>query len=232
MKISRLDETKQIVFLGDNHGNWTSLFYEIDKKNLKNCYLISVGDCGIGFERKEQQLKTCKRLNDLFAERNIAFKAIRGNHDDPAYFKGSRRIVLDNFELLQDYTVMEYRTKKIQFIGGAISIDRTGRKEGVSYWANEGVVFNKNACTSVDILVTHTAPSFCFPQKFNEIVYGWAREDAYLIEDLTDERAVMNEIFNLCTPEQHFYGHFHSSWSEKINSCTHRLLNINELIII
>jgi len=77
-------------------------------------------------------------------------------------------------------------------------------------------------------LVTHTAPSQCFPQTFNEIVYGWAREDAYLIEDLNEERCLMDEIFKVCKPTYHLYGHFHTSRLEEINGCKHRLLDINE----
>lgn len=228
MSLNTLDNNLPLVFLGDNHGAWSDLFYLIDKHELTNCHLISVGDCGIGFETEERQTATNKRLNASFADRNIFFKAIRGNHDDPSYFN-SNRIVLSNFETIEDYSVFDYNNKKIQFIGGAISIDRTGRTLNLSHWEDEGVIFDRKKCEKVDILVTHTAPSFCFPQQFNEIVYGWAREDAYLIEDLTDERAVMDEIFKICYPSYHFYGHFHSSSRENIGNCSHRLLNINEL---
>lgn len=224
-----LEKNKPLIFLGDHHGAWNMLFDIIKSKNIKDCYIISVGDLGIGFHRKEYQYKSCKNLDNLFKDRNINFYGIRGNHDDPFYFKGENRVCLDNFELIEDYSVFEYGSKLIQFIGGAVSIDRTRRKIGVSYWENEGVVFNRDKCQKVDILITHTAPSHCFPQQFNEMVYGWAREDAYLIEDLTDERAVMDEIFKLCSPSLHLYGHFHSSWTERINGCVSKLLDINEL---
>lgn len=225
----QLDNEKPILLLGDNHGAWAELFYNIDIKQIQNCYIISVGDIGIGFNPKRDK-ERCASLNDTFKQKNINFLGIRGNHDDPSYFTGDKRICLNNFELIDDYTVCEYNSKIIQFIGGAVSIDRTGRTKGVSYWENEGVVFNKDACKKVDILVTHTAPSYCFPQQLNEMVYGWAKEDAYLLEDLTDERAVMDEIFKLCTPRQHYYGHFHSSYTECINGCHHKLLEINELV--
>lgn len=224
-----LDKNKPLVFLGDHHGDWRELFFRIQMLKLKDCYIVSVGDCGIGFESRERQIKQVKMLNEKFKANDIYFKAIRGNHDDPSYFKGENRICLENFELIEDYSTFEYDTKKIQLIGGAISIDRTGRQEGSSYWREEAVVFDKDKCKKSDILVTHTAPSHCFPQTFNEIVYGWAREDANLIEDLTKERALMDEIFNLCAPRMHLYGHFHSSWTEKINGCISKLLNIDEL---
>jgi hypothetical protein len=155
--------------------------------------------------------------------------SIRGNLDDPMYFCGENRVSLNHFELIEDYTIIEYNGKKIQFIGGAVSLDRTARKEGASYWKGEVLNFEKDKCEEVDILVTHTAPSWCFPQQFNEMVYGWAREDAYLLEDLTDERAIMDEICKLCKPKLHLYGHFHSSWTEDINGCKHKLLDINEV---
>jgi len=222
-----LNDNKPLIFLGDNHGAWNQIFSIADYKKIENCHIISVGDLGVGFHSKNYPLY--ESLNFDFKERNINFYGIRGNHDDPSFFKDDKRIVLSNFELIEDYSVFEYNNQTIQFIGGAVSIDRTGRKEGVSYWSGEGVEYKEDLLKEVDVLVTHTAPSHCFPQQFNEMVYGWAREDAYLIEDLTDERAVMDEIFKKCKPKYHYYGHFHSSWSEEINTCKHRLLDINEL---
>jgi predicted phosphodiesterase len=219
MMTKKLDGDKQILFLGDIHGNWNELLFKIQLKKISNANIISVGDLGIN----------SGLLDKEFKQNNIKFYGIRGNHDDPSFFQGNDRVCLDNFELVEDYSILKYNSKAIQLIGGAVSVDRTGRRVGVSHWEDEGVVFNRDACQKVDILVTHTAPSYCFPQQFNEMVYGWAREDAYLIQDLTEERAVMDEIFKLCSPSLHFYGHFHSSWAEKINGCESRLLDINEI---
>ena len=155
--------------------------------------------------------------------------SIRGNHDDPDYFKDEERIHLSNFELIEDYTVMEHNGKSIQFIGGATSIDRSKRTQGISYWSGEGLNFDGDKLRKVDILITHTAPPWCFPQKFNKMVYDWADDDGYLLEELVLEREVMGEIFKVCQPSLHLYGHFHDSWNEEINDCKHRLLNINEI---
>jgi len=224
-----LDKEKPILFLGDHHGAWLYVLDIIKDNNISDCYIICVGDGGEGFISKEKQLRQFDYLNNEFKNKNIEYKSIRGNHSDPYYFQKDNIIQLSNFQLIEDYTIMEYGDKKIQFIGGAISIDRTGRREGISYWEDEKVVFDKDKCQSVDILVTHTAPSWCFPQQFNEMVYGWAGEDAYLLEDLTDERTVMDEIFKLCKPSLHLYGHFHTSVTERINGCIHKLLDINEI---
>jgi len=224
-----LNKNKPLLFLGDHHGDWNFVFDIIIYKKIDNCYIFCVGDGGEGFISKEKQLRQFELLNNRFKKYNIEYLSIRGNHSDPSYFRGEDRVSLSNFELIEDYTIAEYGDKKIQFIGGATSIDRTARSEGISYWEGEVLNFERDKCQEVDILVTHTAPSWCFPQQFNEMVYGWAREDAFLIEDLTDERAIMDEICKLCKPRLHLYGHFHSSWTERVNGCIHRLLDINEI---
>ena len=226
--MKQLDSSKQLLFVGDNHGNWHNLLDDIQSKNISDAYIISVGDLGMGFN-PTRDLHTCEALNREFFARNNTFYGIRGNHDNPVYFSGNKRIVYSNFELIEDYSVFEYKTKLLKFIGGAISLDRTSRRAGISFWENEGVHFDRDKCRKVDVLITHTAPSRCFPQTFNEMVLGWAREDAYLLEELTDERAVMDEIFKICNPTLHLYGHFHSSHTENINNCTHKLLNIDEI---
>jgi len=227
MKI--LDTNKPIFYVGDHHGDWSQLFWFINRLKIKNCYLISVGDSGIGFKPQKEQLSDIKLLNKKFKKLDIVFMSIRGNHDNPSYYNGDGRIELSNFELIEDYTVIEHNGKLIQFIGGATSIDRSMRKEGISYWSGEGLNFNKDKLQKVDTLITHTAPSWCFPQRFNKMVYDWAQDDEYLLEELTLEREVMGEIFKVCQPSLHLYGHFHSSWNEEVNGCKHRLLNINEI---
>jgi UDP-2,3-diacylglucosamine pyrophosphatase LpxH len=227
--IKILNKNKPLLFLGDHHGEWDFVFDIIKTKKIENCYIICVGDGGEGFMSKDKQLRQFDILNNRFKKYNIEYKSIRGNHSDPSYFQGIDRVSLSNFELIEDYTVAEYDGKKIQFIGGAVSIDRTSRTEGRSYWEDEIVKFDREKCKEVDILVTHTTPSWCFPQQFNQTVYGWANEDAYLLEDLTEERAIMDEICKLCKPRLHLYGHFHSSWTERVNGCVHKLLDINEI---
>ena len=224
-----LDKNKPIFYVGDHHGDWNQLGWFINRSKIENCYLISVGDSGIGFKPKKEQLSDINQLNKKFKKLDIVFMSIRGNHDDPSYYNGTDRIELSNFETIEDYTVMEHNGKLIQFIGGATSIDRSMRKEGVSYWSGEGLNFNKEKLQKVDTLITHTAPPWCFPQRFNKMVYDWAQDDGYLLEELILEREVMGEIFKVCQPSLHLYGHFHDSWNEEINGCKHRLLNINEI---
>ncbi len=229
MLVMKKLENKPMYFMGDNHGDYDKMFDVIKHYELKDCYFIHLGDGGEGFLETAKQCRQFSYLNDFFKARDIQYMSIRGNHSDPFYFTGSSRFVGTNFELIEDYTVAEYNGKLIQFIGGAVSIDRTHRTEGVSYWPGEALNFDENKCQKVDVLVTHTAPSWCFPQQFNRMVYDWAVHDKTLLKELTDERVMMDNIFNICQPSLHLYGHFHSAWTEEINGCKHKLLDINEV---
>ena len=222
-------ENLPLLFIGDNHGNYDHLFSLIKRHALENCYLFHVGDGGEGFLKTAKQYRQFNQLNDFFKGRNIQYKSIRGNHSDPFYFTGTSRFIETHFELIEDYTVLEYKDKKIQLIGGATSLDRIDRTEGVSYWKGETLVLDESKCQKVDILVTHTAPMWCFPQGFNDTVLYWASRDRALTADLLKERQQMNTILNICKPSLHLYGHFHASHTELVNGCKHKLLNIDEI---
>ena len=92
----------------------------------------------------------------------------------------------------------------------------------------------------VDIVVTHTAPSFCHPNgSDNHLVNHYAEIEMQHGEDLHAElfleRSEVDEMYNDITegwnikPSYWFYGHFHSSKKQHINGIKFKLLNINEL---
>ena len=64
MKI--LDKNKLIFYIGDHHGDWENLFRVVNRIKLEHCYLISVGDSGIGFRRQTEQLENINNLNERF----------------------------------------------------------------------------------------------------------------------------------------------------------------------
>lgn len=238
-----------ILFLGDIHGNFEKLKSQITRIDLTDCTIIQVGDFGAGYSSTTKELETLQGLNDFLANRNIMVYAIRGNHDNPSFFNGSWKF--SNLELIPDYSVLTLDGHKILCIGGAISIDRKRSLERdlvsymqgnltQSYWKDEVVRFDEdflNNIRDIDIVVTHTAPDFCFPnnktQGFGDTVQRFAMKDPNLIYELVNERHIMTRIFDILKRsnriQKHFYGHFHDSSVEQFDGVTHRLLNINEL---
>jgi UDP-2,3-diacylglucosamine pyrophosphatase LpxH len=135
-----------LIFIGDVHGEFHELTHKLANHNIRNSTFIQVGDFGVGFMSKENEIHLLGKLNDrLKADRNVMY-VIRGNHDDPAYFDG--KLVYSNLIFLEDYSVLEIEEKTILLIGGAISVDRTSRTLNKTYWADEGFVLDQKKLRS------------------------------------------------------------------------------------
>jgi predicted phosphodiesterase len=217
-------------FLGDIHGSFAPIFHWLDRLAEKGDTLIQVGDFGLGWITK----KALEELGRESKDKGVNILAIRGNHDNPRLFKDNFKT--GNLELLPDYSLREVEGKQIFFIGGAISIDRTSRIEGISYWKDEEVEMwlPKVLGIHCDTVVTHSAPSFCNPTTKDFSNIQWAiDDDPALLEELPIEREYFTDVFSvLCEtnpPKNWYYGHFHTSLEERIHDCKFRCLDINEL---
>lgn len=224
---------KNIVYIGDLHGNFDFIRWWLKAHHIKNCTLIQVGDFGIGFKPNTEDY-VLQSLNEELSKRESILLIIRGNHDNPSWFDGNHDYEFIKF--LPDYTTMEIDGLNHLFIGGALSIDRRVRIEGVDYWKNEGFVKDLHKISKlkgVDIVVTHTAPNFVEPFGFNGIVAHYAQNDPTLLEELTKERNEITEVFEVLQKENniqyHFYGHFHYDTKNLVNGCNHVMLNISQV---
>ena len=240
----------QILYLGDIHGAFITLKALIERykfgNNEETTYIIQVGDFGIGFYKTD--LQTLENLNNFLKEKNIIMIAIRGNHDDPAYFTGNH--MYSNLMLVPDYTTMDIDGHKHLFVGGAVSIDRLYRQKQdqnaasygssqKSYWKDELFFLDEEKLkdiTDIEIVVTHTAPEWCHPDNrngFGDLVDEFAYHDKQLYADLNKERQDVTKMFKILEQngnyiKNHFYGHFHSSQITMNGYCNHYLLGINE----
>lgn len=219
----------QILIIGDIHGQFVSLINKLRVLDIRDCILISVGDWGYGFSSSPtRDYENQKMLNEFFVERNIQCYVIRGNHDDPVAWKGKSRIVFSNLEFLEDYTVKEFNGEKFLFVGGAVSIDRRLRKEGVSYWIDEVFKLDESKVSECDVLVVHTAPSWIGPFD-KEGLSGWCEKDPTLWDECLEERRNMNKLFKLAKPKRSYHGHFHISTVVDFDDCWARILNEFEI---
>jgi DNA repair exonuclease SbcCD nuclease subunit len=199
---------KLICLLGDVHGRFVFLKAKIINANLRDCYLICVGDLGIGFDSPEQESKNIQGLNSFFAKRNIDFLSIRGNHDDPKPFADNFK--LSNFELLTDYTLRVINNERFLFAGGAHSIDRYSRQtEGGGWWADEAFVLKPELIQDCDVLITHSAPSWLFPSPLP--LHFIPKPDITLREDCADEKNNIDKLLSQCNASHIYTGHFHES---------------------
>jgi len=203
-----------MFILGDIHGNFNNLIRLIDKIG-NTSPIIQVGDFGMGNNHGNMK-EILNLLNNKLGEVGNKMYVIRGNHDNPIYWNGDW--LLDNIELLPDYSVREIEGKTVLFVGGALSIDRIPRlmDGGNYYWLDEEFVFDKkkiDELIGIDVVITHTAPQFAPPQTINDLVRGFAQYDQPLLHELAIERGQMTEMYELLTKKNYithwFYGHFH-----------------------
>lgn len=244
----------RLMFLGDIHGQFNLINHYVDKLGIKDTHIIQVGDFGVGFNTLDKEKRMLELYHKKLVKNNVFVWAIRGNHDFKPYFDNDP-FNLSNIKLVPDYEILNLQEKNILCIGGAVSVDRkiryTNRQKngdfetltGVeSWWPDEVFTLDKdklNGVKNIDIIVTHTAPTFCPIDNtfgFGPFVEGMIRQtgDIDLKSDLLFERFQMDEVFEILKNngnniKNHYYGHFHRSAFVKHEGIKHRLLNIGEL---
>lgn len=138
-------------------------------------------------------------------------------------------------------------------IGGATSIDRVtrmfhdyekakkfkGKYPPRTYWENEHPVYNEELINelkenniNIDVIVSHTCPSFTFPTSKTGIDY-WCIIDPSLEKDLFIERNIIDSIYYKLIEDGHnikkwYYAHYHTSNKEIVNNISFTLLNCIE----
>lgn len=234
---------KRKYLLGDIHGMWSVILNHLNHydEHDQTCY-IQVGDFGIGFDDVDREFKKLMTLNQALKDKSSDLLILRGNHDDPAWFKEMEytdlKDQLTNIFFIPDYTVLNIDLENILFIGGAVSIDRVPRiKRNDGWWPNEVVDFDFEKIKNfrdIDRVICHTAPDFCQPLKFNQLVYDFASSDSELLNDLRVEREKMtqmiNEIMNNNKIKGFYYGHFHSNYNFYHKNCEFIGLGVNHFI--
>ena len=250
---------EHLLFLGDTHGENMSIAPHLLNKTkiprTSRKAIVHVGDFGVGFcPSVDGELEQLYILNRRLMEHNVALFVIRGNHDnadwfnDPAYMNRMvNNEMIENIVFLPDHTLLTLELEgkekpvKIYCNGGAISIDRTNRTQGRSYWRNEK--FNcpsqeqlEEIPTDLDVIVTHNRPLGCHPTVYNASVMQWCLRDGQLDHDLKQEQIQMKRMFDSIRERndsrnniQHYFGHFHWNHRERIGDIAHITLAIKEL---
>jgi len=226
-----------VYLIGDTHAQFRRMAVDIAIGEISNSTLIQVGDFGAGF--KQNEAEEFEYINGLLGLMNNRLYVIRGNHDDPAYFFEERKT--GNITFLNDYSIIDADNKKILLVGGAVSIDRRIRTEGISYWKEETFVYNgEKLCTALagidrlDIVVTHSAPSEFWPYGYDNNVHNFISGDKDLHADLVKDRAGHSRLMKHLVqcglqPQAWYYGHYHARYAGRYNGIRYRTLGPSEI---
>lgn len=182
------------TFIGDVHGK-----YRRYKKIIKNHKdTIQVGDMGVGFYNQrlwrdfQRKKMSSNPPYDRMVEANARF--IRGNHDNPFVCKTHSQCIPDG-----------HVEGDMMFMGGALSIDRALRVEGISYWEEEELSYRelldiqaKYLDVKPKIMVTHDCPETVAGHLFSSMILEPSRT-----------RQALDLMWNMYKPEVWIFGHWH-----------------------
>lgn len=200
----------RIRFIGDIHGKNLPYVNIV----LSSRYpTVQVGDYGAGFVDNP--------ITDycLFADKH---RFIRGNHDNPAVCK-------EQPNWIPDGTI----EGDILYVGGAGSIDRMYRTEGVDWWPDEQLdiaglyqILDDFGRCYPEIIVSHECPEFVADAICAH--RGWHKYN-----DDNRTRMMLQQIYHLYkdrAPKLHIFGHWHVNVDFRINGT--RFICLNELSYI
>ena len=232
-----------VCFIGDIHGEFKSLQSMMKKLGFKDTAYIVCGDIGLGFNKKEYYSQIFNKLTRTASKMNCEFIFIRGNHDDKRFFDKrliNRKCfkTIPDYSVIQTpsynilcvggaisvdrtyrQSVLKENALKYSF-HHACSVTEAEKLCQQVYWEDEPCYYDEEKLSqlklnniNIDIVCTHTCPSFVKPYGKNNIEY-WLERDVKLNEDIDNERGVMDKIYNKLKEDGHnlsawFYGHFH-----------------------
>lgn len=240
------DKFSSIIISGDIHGDIMPLVFKVnDQYKIENSLIIVAGDIGIGFHADGFYIDLFKKASKRLKKNNNTLLFVRGNHDDPDKwldyepFKAFWQDGDNNIRLVKDYTVISAETDKRQHnilcVGGALSIDRTGRTAGKNYWPGEPFVYDESkveGLSGITDVITHSAPDFCEPILKTGIV-NWMSYDKNLEADCDKERKDHTLLYNKLKEKNKIsswtYGHMHFTHTTYVDDVRFSLLDIMEL---
>lgn len=234
---------EDLYFCGDVHGKYRELVWTLCvKRNIHDASIIILGDFGVGFTR-DMDIEY-KKSEPKLQKNNLTLYTIRGNHDDPEYFKDSSHSY-PRLKFLQDHQVYELAGRRIYTIGGAHSTDANTNPESTvpdrkletearlrkgklpTWWEAECVEEKYEGLpTRVDIVISHTAPL-----RFEPIPIRTAEISINQYEKILSERKYLDYVLSEVRADYWFYGHYHRSYTGTYNQLLYRCLDELELFL-
>jgi len=193
-----------------SHKNW------LEGKDLnKSDYVIIAGDFGLLFH--SEQTKEEKWWLSWLEDKPWTTLFVCGNHENfvklyeletISFCSGVVGKVNSSIFHLKRGEIYQIQGKKILTFGGAESIDKLNRIDGISWWKEEIPSYAEmDHCLDnlnehnfkVDIIVAHTCPSFIVPMITNY--------SEYTLQDPTTK--MLEHIVRSTTFEDYYCGHWH-----------------------
>jgi len=213
-----------IYLTGDTHGEFSKLSntnWPISTYLTRNDYVVVTGDFGLIFH--PTQSKDEIWWTRWLTQKPFTILFLDGNHENHTKlnklpreekFGGTVGKVADNIYHLRRGEIYEIEGKKILTFGGAASVDKAYRTEGISWWAEEVPSYaDTDNCYrslekhnfAVDYIMAHTCPQALAP------VIAGRRGSSSVFDDPTQR--MLDHITSGCTFSHFVCGHWHEDVS-------------------
>lgn len=218
-----------IYITGDIHGDISRFQYSSfpeQEEMTKQDYVIVLGDFGLPWMQTRSEKKMLYQLN----HKPFTILFIDGNHENQPLLNsfpveewngGKVSYITENIIYLRRGQVFNIEGLKFFTFGGASSIDKEYRTDGIDWFKeeipnleemNEGLYNLQEHGNSVDYVLTHTCPCetydelksrmFLMEFEYDEVNKYLSDVDWFLIDDSS-----LNEH----KYKKWFFGHFHSN---------------------
>lgn len=211
----------RVFVTGDVHGVPDSISFKkfpVGRTLTKDDYVIIAGDFGLPWYHDKEEKFWLKWLE----ERPWTTLFIDGNHENfeeldamplEEWNGGLIHRIRPNILHLTRGQVFQLGDKSFFTFGGAASIDKADRKDGVNYWSRElpsaeeyqqGIDVLNQHNWAVDVVITHTCPEeirLQFPDSLEKKKKGSDEVNEYL-QTIKDKLSYTHW----------FFGHFHADY--------------------
>jgi len=186
----------------------------------KKDYVIVLGDFGLLWRNSPNHVE--RNWTSWLDEKPWTTLFIDGNHDNHyrlgrlkkiSMFGGSVGKVSDSIFHLRRAEIYDFDGKSIFTFGGALSIDKLWRTEGLDWWRQElpnsiemeaGLNILESHKNKVDYILTHT-----LPQSLVNVVADFQFHAGHPLHDPTCD--YLQHIYGTVDFEKGFCGHFHQN---------------------
>lgn len=199
----------KLLLAGDIHGNlhWHKRIIDYAVR-LKVRHIMQLGDYGVWHGSGGERY--LKGASDYAVENDVIVFFLPGNHENYVMLEeyatwekneDGHVEILPNIFYVGKVNAWNWHGKRFAAIGGAVSIDKEWRTEGVSWWPQEQLTLEErqlaHSLDPVDYLLSHDCPTTIpMPNLINNI-------------DSHKHRQAMNRIADALRPKQWFHGHMH-----------------------
>jgi predicted phosphodiesterase len=209
----------KVLLVGDSHGDaqFISSINKCAKTNGAHT-IIQLGD--FGFDFNQNVLASIRAWLDADERRRWLW--IDGNHDHHDYIradicKGKHpKKPVAHFHDRMFYcprgSTLKIGSKKVLFLGGAVSIDMARRTQGVNWWPQEhlstaDVLRAIDNGHSADVLLCHDAPNTGY-------IKGWLKGQNYKIDRPSDgNRKAISAVIDQTPVYEVYHGHYHHAYT-------------------